>query len=363
MFSIRPSLLNRKVLSPVLLTAALTLTGCFTSSEEEAGDPVDFTPVLTSVGENVIYPTYADLFEKAKDLDAAVQALDTTVQATRMGAARAAWRAARAPWEQSEGFLFGPVDTKGIDPSIDSWPLDSASLKNILSGGAMLDVTYITAQADEVKGFHAIEYLLFGVDSTKTRLTTRELAYVKAAATAFKVRTGNLEAAWNPAGENFLAQFTTAGTGSTAYRSKRAAAEELLDGMVAICDEVGAGKITEPYNHGPDKEESRFSRNSTSDFANNIRSVRNVWTGSYGVRIAKGAFVYTPGFSVWVDSVDAPLALRVHHEIDSAISKIEQVGDFTAALTANRPKIAAARTAVLTLMHTLDQDVRKALFP
>lgn len=362
MFSIRFLSHSRAALAAVL-TASLMLTGCFTSSEESADDPVDFTPVLASVGENVIYPTYSDLAQKAAALETAVLALDTTVNASRLNAARSAWRAARAPWEESEGFLFGPVDTKGIDPSIDSWPLDSASLKNILAGTATLNVNYVALQVDEVKGFHAIEYLLFGIDSTKTRLTARELAYAQSAATYFRVRTDTLKAAWNPAGGNFLAQFTQAGTGSTVYRSKRAAAEELLDGMVAICDEVGAGKISEPFNHGPDKEESRFSRNSSTDFANNIRSVRNVYQGAYGMILTKGAFVATPGVGAWLDSVNAPLGVRVRGEIDSAISKIEQVGDFTAALTTGRPKIEAARAAVLTLMNTLDRDVRRALFP
>ena len=35
-----------------------------------------------------------------------------------------AWITAREPWEESEAFLFGPVDELGLDPNMDSWPLD-----------------------------------------------------------------------------------------------------------------------------------------------------------------------------------------------------------------------------------------------
>lgn len=340
------------------IAAALALTGCFATDGDEAADPVDFGPVIGAVANNVIYPTYSDLAAKAADLETAVLALDTTADAVKLNAARAAWRAARKPWEQSEGFLFGPVDTKGVDPSIDSWPLDSLALKSILATSATFNVAYVDVQPDEVKGFHAIEYLLFGVDSLKTRLTIRELAYAKAAVSHFRGRTDTLKASWNPAGENFLAEFSNAGAGSKFYRSKRAAAQELLDGMVGICDEVASGKITEPFENGPEKEESRFSRNSTNDFADNIRSVRNVYRGIHADTAASGT-----GLRDWVATVDSALAARVDAEIDSAISKTLQIGDFTSALSANRTRIETARAAIFTLMNSLDQDVRAALFP
>lgn len=354
---------------PAALAAvvALSLTGCFTSSEEK-GDTLDFSPILASVADSVIYPTYTDLSAKAAALEAAVQALNTSTTPQNLNAARVAWRAARAPWERSEGFLFGPVDSKAIDPSIDTWPLDSLTLKSILAGSLTLNEAFIAAQENNVRGFHALEYLLFGTDSTKDEgdFTTREKQYLVAAAANFRARTDTLKQSWSASGGNFLADFKTAGTGSTAYRSKKAAAEELLDGMVGICEEVANAKITAPFGPpaDPREEESRFSRNSTTDFANNIRSVRNVYLGTYGATVLlKGSHLgHAKGVAAWVDSLDSELAERVNGEIDSAIVKIEQIGDFTAALSANRPKIEAARTAIQTLHRSLNVDVRKVLF-
>jgi putative iron-regulated protein len=363
-----------KFAAPALIAAALTLTGCFTSSDEK-GDTLDFSPVLASVADDVIYPTYVDLSEKATALEAAVVLLSNQVTPQRLNAARVAWRAARAPWERSEGFLFGPVDTKSIDPSIDTWPLDSLTLGSILGDTTKtLNGNFVELQENNVRGYHAIEFLLFGTDSTKDEgdFTQREVQYLVAAAANFRARVDTLKNSWSPTGGNFLAEFKNAGAGSTSYRSKRAAAQELLEGVVGICDEVASAKISAPFGPpaDPREEESRFSRNSTNDFANNIRSVRNIYLGTYSasgiVPLPKGSHLgHAKGIAAWVDSLNSPLAERVQAEIDSAISKIEQVGDFTAALTltAGREKIAAAKAAVQTLHTSLDVDVRKTLFP
>ena len=54
-----------------------------------------------------------------------------------------AWVAARVPWEQSEGFLFGPVDTFGYDPAMDSWPVNRTDLDAVLASGQAFTPEYI----------------------------------------------------------------------------------------------------------------------------------------------------------------------------------------------------------------------------
>ena len=48
---------------------------------------------------------------------------------------------ARIPWEQSEGF-FGPVDSKGIDPSIDS-TVNVEDLNAVLNSKDSLTKEYV----------------------------------------------------------------------------------------------------------------------------------------------------------------------------------------------------------------------------
>ena len=83
-------------------------------------------------------------------------------------AACEAWLKAREPWEKSEAFLFGPVDAKGLDPNMDSWPLDQVAIVQILKSGNYDDLDWTDGDSDDaieaaqnVRGFHTLEFLLF----------------------------------------------------------------------------------------------------------------------------------------------------------------------------------------------------------
>jgi putative iron-regulated protein len=61
------------------------------------------------------------------------------------------------PWESSEGFLFGPVDVLGVDPAIDSWPLNTPDLTTFLNSNPAATKADVAAAGDDLRGFHAIE--------------------------------------------------------------------------------------------------------------------------------------------------------------------------------------------------------------
>ncbi|MDE6332566.1 MAG: peptidase M75, partial [Muribaculaceae bacterium] len=79
-----------------------------------------------------------------------------------------AWLEAREPWEKSEAFLFGPVDALGLDPNMDSWPLDQDNIVQILNSGNYDNLDWSDSDDDDtieavqsVRGFHTLEFLLF----------------------------------------------------------------------------------------------------------------------------------------------------------------------------------------------------------
>lgn len=79
-----------------------------------------------------------------------------------------AWLTAREPWEKSEAFLFGPVDSEGLDPNMDSWPLDQDAIFQILKSGNFNEMEWgdgddddTVSAAQNVRGYHTLEYLLF----------------------------------------------------------------------------------------------------------------------------------------------------------------------------------------------------------
>ena len=75
---------------------------------------------------------------------------------------------AREPWEESEAFLIGPVDELGLDPNMDSWPLDQNAIVQILNSQKWGDLEWSEGDDDakvesaqNVRGFHTLEFLLF----------------------------------------------------------------------------------------------------------------------------------------------------------------------------------------------------------
>ena len=83
----------------------------------------------------------------------------------------------REPWESSEAFLFGPVTDLGLDPNMDSWPLDQAGIVKVLSSQAWKDMEWTgdfdednteIAAAQALRGFHTLEFLVFRDGKART---------------------------------------------------------------------------------------------------------------------------------------------------------------------------------------------------
>lgn len=118
----------------------------------------------------VALPTYADLVAKNNALRAKVEALNSNPSNDTFAEAAAAWIEARQPWETSEAFLFGPVAELGLDPNMDSWPLDVDGIKNLLNSQNWAEMQWsgdydeeseAIEAAQSVRGYHTLEYLLF----------------------------------------------------------------------------------------------------------------------------------------------------------------------------------------------------------
>lgn len=147
-----------------------------------AASEEDLKPIIINYTDHVVLPTYADLLADNTALNTAIRTLANTAGEYQAGTktvadvnqafkvAAAQWITAREPWETSEAFLFGPVADKGLDPNMDSWPLDVDALKNTLASGKFDNLTWegefdeddeTIAAVQNVRGFHTLEFLLF----------------------------------------------------------------------------------------------------------------------------------------------------------------------------------------------------------
>ena len=137
---------------------------------ENFEDQAELKAIVADYVDVVVLPTYKDLADANATLHTAVQALAASPSNATFEAAAVAWMAARQPWEMSEAFLFGPVDELGLDPNMDSWPLDQDAIKNVLRSGDFSSLDWSgeydeenegIADAQSIRGFHTLEFLLF----------------------------------------------------------------------------------------------------------------------------------------------------------------------------------------------------------
>jgi len=337
------------------LSAGITLLLFACDKKDPIDATSDFSDQLHNTGENVIVQTYAALANDAAALYTATATLHTAPSESTLEAARNAWVAARSPWEQSEGFLFGPVDQEGLDPAMDSWPVNVTDLENVLASADPITESFLALQEGTLKGFHTIEFLLWGTDGNKTaaEFTDREFEYLEAAAGALRTDAQTLYDLWQPAGGNYIANILEAGNGSAVYISQKSALEEIANALIIIADEVANGKINDPFvQEDVTLEESRFSNNSKADFADNIRSIKNMYTGYFDIY----------GNGAALDDVIADENADLHNsilaEIEAAILAIENIpGTFTEAIFANPDAVAHAQESVRALKETLEQEM------
>jgi len=378
------------ILLSILLTSA-SLVSCDDSDGNVKDIDQQKTKVLTQYVDSVVVKTYNSLADESINLyDACVVMAANPTQANVQKACEK-WVSARKYWELSEAFLYGAAADYNIDPHIDSWPLDKAQLdlalknttliSNMKESGCNFDG--FSTLGYGLLGFHAIEYVIFrdgvarnidgGTDSDGVAfpaLSETELVYCKAVAEDLRNQCIRLEASWagteniSAAKQTILADtelepslnygeaIMSAGeTGNVLYKSQISAYVQALQGAADITDEVGNTKITDPVNSGNVLDvESWYSWNSLQDFADNIRSVRNVYLGSTSGKES------SISLSTYVKSKNATLDTSVKSAITKAIAEIEAI---TPPFRNNLTQAATSKsvTACNDLLEKLDEVI------
>lgn len=397
MISTKPFWITSTLLTTLLVSACGGGGGDNTDNTDPRNASISFNAksMINNVGNNIVLKGYQNLNSAALELQTDLAALATGgTTEVELQTAQETWKLARVSWERSEAHIFGPVDALGIDPALDSWPLDTSVLQTTLNTVSAITVDSIRTLDNTVQGFHTMEFLLFGDgvadnDKSAAELTADEIAYLQALAQIFVDHTADLLRAWevqyDPSNDStgpYITQFTQPGTGKV-YTSQTAVMEELINGMLGIVDEVGNGKIASPFGASAQAadgslEESQYSWNSLTDFYNNIQGVRDLYLGALdATTVSSNLGVYH-----FVAAHNATLASRVLTEINDAMNKIAlidgdnnpnttdisgdgQVGSSQVAFRnaifddtqGGRTRIQTALTALSTLQQSINTDV------
>lgn len=300
-----------------LAAAALLLTGCSDSEDS----PVDYTnekdeafaKIAQQYVDNTVIATYGNLAESADRLVADLNALRADKTDANVEAACKSFLEARAWWEKSEAFLFGPAGDFGIDPHIDTWPLDIDGLTSEMNNSAHIaamsaedgDIWAGSHLGPELLGFHGIEYIIFadGQPRSAASIPDNQIIYACAVAGDLRNCCYQLHVSWagednvpahqaekindlewnctvSGTGLSYRENMLNAGKGGSIYRSMTDAMQAIADGCASIADEVGTQKIGKPHT-GEDSNyiESPYSHKSIVDFYDNVTSIENAYMG------------------------------------------------------------------------------------
>jgi len=351
---------NRKVIGLLMLPLMGMALSCKKDNNENntGGNEIDpQQEILADLAKNVCLASYEEMYAKALNLQTAVTTLLATETDANLAAAQTAWREVRAPWEQSEAWLFGPVDTDDIDPRIDTWPVDFNQLDSVLTSGSALTESYVDGLTIEaLKGFHPTEYLLWGKDGNKkaNAFTSQERDYLKALVANLVKLSKEVRDTWK---DSYADQLATAGAGSEEFKTRQEAFLEIADKMQKICNEVAEEKIKEPFEaEDPMLEESPFAQNSFTDFRKNIEGVMLMYQGKFGTKDGKGMEDLVREYNLSLDQ-----KIKAAHV--AALASIDAFGQvpFGEAITTRASDLQNAMDKINALKALLDDDLPKLI--
>lgn len=337
-----------------LLTAGLYIA-CNKSTP--SGGSTDFTTleqdVIDDFVNNTAIPQYNNLVIGATELNSALASLNTTPSDANLQAAQASWKKLRHTWEQCEGFLFGPVSDNDYDPNTDTWPTDYTQMDSLLASANALQPNDIKNLPQFLRGYHPIEYIVFGVGGSRTvaSLTSREKQYMLGlSADVLNNSVQPLYDSWTIAPTNFGQQVASAGKGSTHFTSRQELFLTIVGALVDICGEVGEGKMFEPYVAKDSTIcESPYSGNTLSDFKDNIMGLRNVYLGLNGGL----------GLKDLVAAKNKSLDNQIQSQIASAISSFDNITvRYEQAIFSQRTQVQQTMTQLGTLKDLLENELK-----
>jgi CxxC motif-containing protein (DUF1111 family) len=150
----------------------------------------------------IAHAMYVDSLTEAQALDAAVRRLSETPDADALAAAREAWRRARIPYSQSEALRFGHWVVDDWEKRVNAWPVDEGLIDYVAAdyaaaadnpaaranaigadtlrvGAQLMDTRaidigtlstlseFLGVESNVARGYHAIEFLLWGQDRSE----------------------------------------------------------------------------------------------------------------------------------------------------------------------------------------------------
>lgn len=329
----------------------ILLAGCFlTSGAAAALTPQQQTAraVVLNYAQTV-HAVYEDCLVASTRMSGAIRTFLAAPSPEKLSAAREAWLLARQPYLQGEVFRYyaGPIDDgDGPEPFLNSWPLDELYI-DMGEGGdggiignekayPVIDATLITGlnlkdgEKNIACGWHAIEFLLWGQDSSTTgpgdrpwtdytsaRFASRRGQYLQVCADLIVVHFEDLIKQWAPGKlGNYRAIFEEGYDQSV---------ERILSGMIFLSgNELAGERLQVAWDTKEQEDEhSCFSDSTHSDIIQDALGLQNIYRGRY-VRI-DGTLVTGPGLRSLAGMAQPDLVPELDAKIDGTLTAAKAI--------------------------------------
>ena len=256
--------------------------------------------------------------------------------------------ASREPYLQTEAYRFysGPIDDdKGPEGLINAWPLDEAYIDYVkgkpnagivnnpklkIDAKTLLAANERGGEANISTGYHAIEFLLWGQDFSKTgpgnraytdfvdgstKNADRRREYLNVAAALLVEHLTYLRDAWAPNAQNYRATFV----------ADKGGLRKVLVGAGVLSRAELAGERMEVAldSKNQEDEHSCFSDNTHRDGVGDAQGSQNVWLGSY--KRIDGTVVSGASLEQLVAQSNPAIAAQMTRDVASTMEKVQQI--------------------------------------
>ncbi len=331
-----------------------------------AASAQDRAAILTNYSD-IALAAYSDSLSTAQTLKSAVDAFLAAPSPETLDAARSAWLAARVPYQQTEAFRFGNSIVDDWEGSVNAWPLDEGLIDyvdasyggatdvnelaalNVIANtsfevaGQTIDATDITPaligevlnEADGIetnvaRGYHAIEFLLWGQDLNGTSAGAGNRPYTDYVQ-GDDCTNGNCDRR-----AQYLTSVTDLLIEDLTYMvdqwdadgaARAAVTADETAGIAAILTGMGSLSYGELAGermrlgvmlNDPEEEHDCFSDNTHNSHYYDALGIQNVYLGHY-VRV-DGTVVEGPSLSDLIASTDADLDAEMKAKLDTTMT-------------------------------------------
>lgn len=137
------------------------------------------------------------------------------------------------------------------------------------------------------------------------------------------------------------------------YAKKQEAYLAIVNGLIAICEEVADGKMKEPFDAmDASMVESPYSGNSIADFRNNIVGLQNVYLCSYNGGTGKGIKDLVAAKNISLDN-------KIQNQMIAAINSFNNITMYyEEAIINQRIQCQQTMAALTTLKETLENELK-----